>query len=88
MTRREQELALQRRARRWLATATVTWPIWALTGAPMGLPHGTGDHHHVVISLGMWPAYVMAGGLIDIAKRARRVYVDPIDQTQGADEAL
>src|SRR4051794_30248101 len=59
--RHEEELSLQRRARRWLGTTAVTWPIWALTGAPTGLPHGSGNHHHIVISLGIWPAYLMIG---------------------------
>jgi hypothetical protein len=84
-TRREQELSLQRRARRWLGTAAVTWPIWALTGAPTGLPHGTGSHHHLVITLGIWPAYVMVGGLADIARRARRIYVEPIEQMNSSE---
>ena len=85
-TRREQELSLQRRARRWLGTAAFTWPIWALTGAPTGLPHGTGDRHHIVVSLGIWPAYLMIGGLVDIARRARRIYSEPATDLSGVEE--
>src|SRR3954471_14867823 len=83
----DEELSLQRRARRWLGTTAITWPIWALTGAPTGLPQGTRDHHHLVISLGIWPAYLMIGGIADIARKARHLYIDPIEQRGDDDRA-
>ena len=63
------------RATKWLGTSAFTWTIWAFTGAPTGLPRGSGDHGHVVVTLGVWPAYLMIAGLIDLAKRARGLYV-------------
>jgi hypothetical protein len=81
-TVRDEELALARRGIRWLGTTAITWPIWALTGAPTGLPRATADHHHVVATLGIWPVYLMVGGLADVARRARRLYVER-DWTAG-----
>jgi len=65
------------RAAKWLGTSAFTWTIWAFTGAPTGLPRGSGDHGHVVVTLGIWPAYLTIAGLIDLAKRARALYVQP-----------
>lgn len=78
---------LQRRARKWLGTTAVTWPIWALTGAATGLPHVIANHHRVDVSLGIWPALLMIGGLADIARMARRVYVQPLVDANGAEDA-
>jgi len=74
-TRHQLERRFYARATKWLGTSVVTWTIWGLTGAPTGLPHGTRTGNHTVITLGIWPAYVMVGGLVDIARRARALYV-------------
>lgn len=81
---RDEELALQRRGIKWLSTAAITWPIWAMTGAPVSLPEVTKTHHHIEATLGIWPAYLMVFGLADIARRARRLYVER-DWTAGAE---
>lgn len=88
MTRRQAEQSLQQRARSWLGTTAITWPIWALTGARTGLPHVIANHHHVDASLGIWPALLMIGGLVDIARMARRVYVQPLVDANGAEDAI
>jgi len=79
-------MALQRRSIRWLGTTAVTWSIWALTGAPTGLPHATAVDHHVVATLGIWPLYLTIGGLADVARRARRLYVERDWTAAGAAE--
>lgn len=85
VARREMEQEFHRRAAKWLRTTVITWPVWALTGAPTGLPRVVADHHHVVASAGIWPAFVMLGGLAGLAKRARRIYTDPVIEAAAAD---
>lgn len=85
VSRQAMEREFYRRASKWLATTTITWPVWALTGAPMGLPRVIADHHHVVATAGIWPAYVMVGGLADLARRARRLYTEPVLDAAAAD---
>lgn len=85
VTRNEMERAFYRRASKWLGTTVVTWPIWALTGAPLGLPRVVADHHHVVATAGIWPAYLMVAGLADLARRARKLYTDPALEAAAAD---
>ena len=88
----ERERDFYGRAAKWLGTSAFTWTIWAFTGAPTGLPRGSGTHGHVVVTLGMWPAYLMVAGLVDLAKRAHALYVRPhvdggfyeADETEGA----
>lgn len=79
-------MALYRRGAKWLTTTAITWPVWALTGAPTGLPHATSTPHHLVVSAGIWPVYVMVGGLADIARRTRGLYVDPLIEANTAEE--
>jgi hypothetical protein len=77
-SRHDMQTAFYRRAAKWLSTTVVTWPVWALTGAPMGLPRVVADHHHVMASAGIWPVYLMVGGLVDLARRARKLYTEPV----------
>jgi len=55
-------------------------------GAPTGLPHATAVDHHVVATLGIWPLYLTIGGLADVARRARRLYVERDWTAAGAAE--
>jgi hypothetical protein len=36
---------------------------------------------HHVISAGIWPAYIMIGGLADLGRRARMLYAQPLIDT-------
>lgn len=85
VSRREMERQFYRRASKWLGTTAITWPVWVLTGAPMGLPRVIADHHHVVATAGIWPAYLMVGGLADLARRARRLYTEPVLEVAASD---
>lgn len=79
------EREFYRRAAKWVGTTLVTWPVWALTGAPTGLPRVVADHHHVVATAGIWPAYLMVGGFAALARKARRLYVNPVLDAIEAD---
>jgi hypothetical protein len=84
----ELERQFYRRATKWLGTSAITWSIWAFTGAPIWLPHATRTNHHLVVSAGIWPAYIMIGGLADLGRMARHLYVEspPFDTaTDSAD---
>lgn len=88
-SRQELERQFYRRATKWAGTSVITWSIWALTGAPTWLPHVTESPHHTVVSAGIWPAYIMIGGLADLGRRARQIYVEPVQAlltaAEGAD---
>lgn len=83
--RHEMQKAFYRRAAKWLSTTVVTWPVWALTGAPMGLPRVVADHHHVVATAGIWPVYLMVVGLADLARKARKLYTEPVLEAAAVD---
>jgi hypothetical protein len=80
-SRQELQREFYERSSKWLGTSVVTWSIWALTGMPMGLPHVTWMPQHHVISAGIWPAYIMIGGLADLGRRARMLYAQPLIDT-------
>jgi hypothetical protein len=86
-SRQDLERQFYRRATRWAGTSAITWTIWAFTGAPHWLPHATATHHHVVASAGIWPAYIMIGGLADLGRLARHLYIEsPFDTAvEGVD---
>ena len=86
-SRSDVEREFYRRATKWLGTTVVTWPVWALTGAPMGLPRVVADHHHVIATAGLWPVYLMVGGIADLATRARKLYAEPLLEAAAADAA-
>jgi len=87
-SRQQLERAFHRRVVSWLSTTAITWVIWAMAGAPTGLPRGTGGPHHLVITLGIWPAYVMFCGLADLAKRSYQLYAKPLIDAEGGQTGL
>lgn len=72
------DAGFQARVASWVGTSVISWSAWATTGAPTGLPHGSADHGHLLVSLGMWPAYLMICGLIDVARVAYATYAAPV----------
>ena len=87
-SRQELERQFYRRGTKWAGTSVITWSIWALTGAPTWLPHATRTNHHLVVSAGIWPAYIMIGGLADLGRRARQLYVEPTQTLTATAEGV
>jgi hypothetical protein len=73
-TRAGLERDYRRRCVEWAFGSATTWSIWAMTGAPTGVPRVVSSGHGVVATLGIWPLYLMGAGFLDLGRRAYRLY--------------